>query len=56
MKPKETKKIEAEERKQGRGNRSAKEQLRVLDARLGEGVGAMKERQRLVELALTEGE
>lgn len=36
--------IEAEERSKARQARSAEEQIKVLDARLGEGVGARKER------------
>lgn len=38
---------EAEERKAERNKRSAKQQLAVLDERLGKGVGAKKEREKL---------
>lgn len=38
---------EAEERAKERSKRSHKEQLAILDSRLGKGVGATKERLRL---------
>lgn len=38
---------EAEERAEQRSKRSHKDQLAVLDSRLGKGVGATKERARL---------
>lgn len=50
MKSKEKKQAEAQERQQEREQRSAQEQLAVLDARLGKGVGANKEREKLRQL------
>ena len=41
------KRIETENRQKLAVARSAKEQIAVLDARLGENIGAVKERQRL---------
>jgi hypothetical protein len=40
---------EALERAEERDKRSAKQQLEVLDRRLGKGVGAKKERERLAQ-------
>ena len=39
--------LAAEERAEARANRTAQQQLDKLDALLGEGVGAVKERARL---------
>jgi len=44
---KERRRQEAELRQEERNERSSKEQLALLDRRLGKGVGAKKERQRL---------
>lgn len=41
---------EAEERAKERSKRSHKDQLAVLDSRLGKGIGASKERTRLAAL------
>lgn len=43
------KKAEAEDRQEYRKRLSAKEQIAVLDARLGKGKGAKRERERLSE-------
>lgn len=39
---------EAEERAEARANRTAEQQLKLLDDKLGKGVGAAKERKRLL--------
>jgi len=39
--------LAAEDRAEARANRTAQQQLDKLDALLGEGVGAVKERKRL---------
>lgn len=44
----------ASERQALREKRSAKQQLALLDQRLGKGVGAAKEREKLAELAKRE--
>lgn len=41
---------EAQERQEARNKRSVRDQLEVLDAKLGEGQGAKKERARLQDL------
>lgn len=46
---KEEKRAKAEKLKQERSNRSDKEQLKILDQRLGKNIGALKERKRLQE-------
>ena len=43
----ETRQKEAQERTEARASRSPIQQLAVLDAKLGHGVGAKKERSRL---------
>lgn len=40
----------AQERQKDRDKRSNKDQLAVLDKRLGEGLGAKKERERLIAI------
>lgn len=45
--PKHQKRTEAAIRQEARNSRSAGEQLKLLDRRLGPGVGAAKERARL---------
>ena len=42
--------VEAQKRKEDRSSRSHKEQLKVLDKRLGKRQGAHRERERLTEL------
>ena len=49
MKTKSTKREEATERQQVWSKLSPKQQLAELDRRLGEGVGAKKQRARLAE-------
>jgi hypothetical protein len=44
----ELRREEAEKRQEVRGNRSPQQQLDVLNARLGEDIGAIKERVRLL--------
>ena len=46
-KTRENKRREAKEVGEVRGKRSSKEQIAILDKRLGKGVGAKKERARL---------
>ena len=53
-KGKEYRKDKASVRKKERNSRSAKEQLRLLDERLGKGKGAHKERKKLTTLILKE--
>ena len=48
MKIKEIKKEESIARKQARAKRTNQEQLSVLDKKLGKGIGAKKERARLI--------
>ena len=50
MKSKEERIRDAAERRETRAMRSAREQLAVLDSRLGTGNGAQKERARLMKL------
>ena len=50
MKTQETRFKEATERALQRATRSASEQVYLLDARLGKGIGAKKERARLMKL------
>lgn len=47
---------EAMERKAERDKRSAKQQLAVLDARLGKGAGAKKEREQLAKQVAKDNE
>lgn len=47
---------EALERKAERDKRSAKQQLAVLDARLGKGLGAKKEREQLAKQVAKDNE
>lgn len=49
MKSKEMKMMEADERNTARAKRTPKEQLQRLDQKLGAGVGARKERARLIQ-------
>ena len=46
---KEDRKLSAEKLVDERAKRSPKEQLKLLDSRLGSGVGAKRERTRLLE-------
>jgi hypothetical protein len=45
----ETARAEANERNAARASRSSAEQIKVLDARLGVGIGAVRERARLAK-------
>jgi hypothetical protein len=47
LEDRERRTLAAEERAEARANRTAQQQLDKLDALLGEGVGAVKERARL---------
>jgi hypothetical protein len=51
---KEVRQAEAKERQALRDKRTPQDQLRVLDAKLGVGVGAKKERERLQKLLIKE--
>jgi len=46
---------DAEERRKERQKRTPQEQLTLLDSKLGEGQGAVKERQRLTKMIVTKG-
>lgn len=43
----EKRQAEADQRAEKRGKRTAKQQLNLIDKRLGKGIGAVKERARL---------
>lgn len=49
MKKKEEKQKEAKERQKAREQRTNEEQIAILDAKLGKGQGAKKERQKLTQ-------
>lgn len=46
----------AKERQKARDKRSNKEQILILDQRLGEGVGAKKEREKLTQIKVAKTE
>lgn len=50
MKPKDQKQSEAATRQEERRTRTAQHQLARLDAKIGVGVGAVKERKRLMTI------